>query len=350
MDILIVIMSHEKIILTASERKELQEIHRSLREKRYADRVKAIILLDKGYSVTKTANILMIDSDTVTNLVKKYKSTGIAGLISDNFLAYRGRLTEEQEEELKKELALHLFSTALEVLNHIKKKYGILYSHDGTVKLLHRLGFVYKKTKAVPAKADRYKQEAFVTEYEKLRNSLKKGEKIYFLDAMHPVHNNTPDYAWIEKGKEREIKMASGRDRLNINGVYSPCDHETIIRTVKSVNAVSTLDLLLSIAKKHPELDRIIVFHDNSRVNHSRYVKSRLPACIEMRPLPSYSPNLNLIERLWKFFRKEVTNNHYYETFGEFKKASSNFFKYLRGRKNALTTLMAENFHIVNAN
>ena len=52
MDILIVIMSHEKIILTASERKELQEIHRSLREKRYADRVKAIILLDKGYSVT----------------------------------------------------------------------------------------------------------------------------------------------------------------------------------------------------------------------------------------------------------------------------------------------------------
>ncbi len=164
---------------------------------------------------------------------------------------------------------------------------------------------------------------------------------------MHPIHNNTPDYAWIEKGKEKEMKTVSGRDRLNINGVYSPCDHETILRSVPNVNASSTLALLQAIAQKHPELNRIIVFHDTARVNHSRYLKSRLPASIEMRPWPSYSPNLNLIERLWKYFRKEVTNNHYHETFEDFKATSRSFFKSLHGRKEFLASLMAENFHII---
>lgn len=343
-------MSLERIELTSKEREKLIASHRSLREKKYADRIKAIIMLDKGYSIKETAEILMIDRDTVTNLEKKYFRVGIDGLISDNFQAYCGRLTNNQEDELAQHLKQHLFSTALEVLDYINKAYGIRYSHDGTVKLLHRLGFVYKKTKAVPAKADRAKQEAFISKYEKLRNTLKKGEKIYFLDAMHPIHNNTPDYAWIEKGKEKEIKTVSGRNRLNINGVYSPCDHETILRSVQSVNASSTLALLQAIAQKHPELNRIIVFHDNARVNHSRYLKSRLPASIEMRPLPSYSPNLNLIERLWKYFRKEVTNNHYHETFEDFKTASSSFFKSLRGRKGVLASLMAENFHVINTN
>ncbi len=343
-------MSLERIEFTAIEREKLIAAHRSLREKKYADRIKAIIMLDKGYSVKETAEILLIDRDTVTNLLKKYLRVGIDGLISDNIQAYSGRLTKDQEEELKRYLNQRLFSTALEVLDYIYKVYRIRYSHDGTVKLLHRLGYVYKKTKAVPAKADRAKQEAFVREYEKLKNRLKKGEKIYFMDAMHPIHNNTPDYAWIEKGKEKEIKTVSGRNRLNINGVYSPCDHETILRSVQSVNASSTLALLQTIAQKHPELNRIIVFHDNARVNHSRYLKSRLPASIEMRPLPSYSPNLNLIERLWKYFRKEVTNNHYHETFEDFKTASSSFFKSLRGRKEILDSLMAENFHVMNAN
>jgi transposase len=342
-------MSLEKTQLTTKELKQLIIKHRSVREKRYADRIKAIIMLDRGYSIQEVAEILLIDRDTVTNLVKKYIQEGVDGLIRDNFQTYTGRLTDDQENELRRYLTEHLFSTALEVLEYINKEYGIKYSHDGTVKLLHRLGFVYKKTKAVPAKADREKQETFISEYETLRNTLKKGEKIYFLDAMHPIHNNTPDYAWIEKGKEKEIKTVPGRSRLNINGVYSPCDHETILRSVPSVNAVSTLALLRAIANKHPELDRIIVFHDNARVNHSRYLKSRLPATIEMRPLPSYSPNLNLIERLWKYFRNEVTNNHYHATFEDFKTASSSFFKSLRGRKEKLASLMAENFHVMNA-
>lgn len=340
-------MSYNKIKLTDIERNRLVEIHRNLRDKRVADRIKAIILLDKGYSIQETSKILLIDNDTITKIIKKYLNGGYDELIIDHYKPYSGRLTENQEKELIIDLNAKLFSTALEVSNHIYKKFGIQYSHDGTVSLLHRLGFVYKKTKAVPVKANRERQEEFVAAYEKTRNSLGKDEKIYFMDAMHPVHNSTPDYAWIEKGKEKEIKTVSGRNRININGVYSPCDNETIVRSTDSVNAFSTLLLIQSITQKHPELKRIIIFHDNARYNHSKYLKERLPTNVEMRPLPPYSPNLNLIERLWKFFRKEVMNNHYHESFDDFKKASSNFFRSLRGRTDDLDSLMAENFHII---
>jgi transposase len=335
------------IELPPDKRKELIALHRKERNKRNADRIKTIILLDKGYSITETAEILLLDADTISALIKKFNKGGIDELTSNDYQAYSGRLTDKQEAQLKEELKNNLFSTANEVRQYIRTAFGIEYSHDGTVKLLKRLGFVYKKTKAVPAKADRGKQEAFVKGYENTRKSLKKGEKIYFMDAMHPVHNSTPDYAWIEKGAEKEIKTVSGRNRLNVNGLYSPCDHETIIRSTDSVNAASTLELIRSISNKHPELTKIIIFHDNARYNHSKYLKERLPKNVEMRPLPSYSPNLNLIERLWKYFRKEVMNNHYHETFDSFKKSSSDFFRSLRGRKDDLDSLMRENFHLV---
>ena len=44
---------------------------------------------------------------------------------------------------------------------------------------------------------------------------------------------------------------------------------------------------------------------------------------IELLFLPPYSPNLNLIERLWKFVKKECLYSHYYEKFDKFKAAIS---------------------------
>jgi transposase len=65
--------------------------------------------------------------------------------------------------------------------------------------------------------------------------------------------------------------------------------------------------------------------------------------------LPPYSPNLNLIERLWKFFKKICLYNKYYETFREFKSACLRFFKpeQLKNHFSQLRTLITENFQFV---
>jgi transposase len=63
--------------------------------------------------------------------------------------------------------------------------------------------------------------------------------------------------------------------------------------------------------------------------------------------LPPYCPNLNLIERLWKYFRKQVLYNKYYEKFSDFQAACHHFFDSIKEHKNALRTLLAENFQII---
>ena len=340
-------MGHNQISLTEERRAELILLHRGTKERRDADRIKAILMLDSGYTHQQVSDVLLIDADSIRKYEKKFSNGGVERLLSYSYTIYTGKLTDRQCEELKAHLQDHVYQHALEVRDYIQQKYKAEYTHDGVIKLLHRLGFSYKKMKGVPAKADREAQKRFVRRYKTMRKSLKKTEKIYFMDASHPVYNSVPSYAWIETGTEKELPQVSGRDRVNINGLYSPIDGETIIRMQERVTGTTTLELIKAAKAKHPELTRIIIIHDNSKAYHARYLKEHLPPGVMMVALPPYSPNLNLIERLWKYFREEVMNNKYHESFLIIKQQSSRFFRSLHHRRIDLKSLMTENFHLV---
>ncbi len=64
-------------------------------------------------------------------------------------------------------------------------------------------------------------------EIKKLKDELKEDEHILFLDAVHPTHNTKAGFAWIQKGQEKFIETNSGRDRVNLNGVYNIHSGET---------------------------------------------------------------------------------------------------------------------------
>lgn len=70
---------------------------------------------------------------------------------------------------------------------------------------------------------------------------------------------------------------------------------------------------------------------------------------IEIIHLPPYSPNLNPIERLWKFFKKKALKNKYFEKFEELKKGCSDFFRKTGSYKKELSTLINYNFNILGA-
>ena len=65
--------------------------------------------------------------------------------------------------------------------------------------------------------------------------------------------------------------------------------------------------------------------------------------------LPPYSPNLNLLERLWRFLKKVVLYNQYYEKFAEFRQAILGFFNNIKSHKAQLQSLMTLKFHTVGA-
>jgi len=336
--------------LSKSKIAELKLLHRSLRDKRQADRVKAVIALSEGWSAAEIAKILLFDEKTSRVYFDRYQQGGADALLEDNYSGAESKLDTHQMRELEVYLEEYIFTDAKSVIAYIFKQYKVRYSLSGVTDLLHRLGFSYKKPTHVPGKQDPAKQLAFLEEYENIKATKGKNDPIYFADATHPQHNSIPSYGWIKTGQEKALKANCGRQRLNINGAIDIETLEPVTGFYDTINAQSALDLFRKIEAKHPIAKVIYIIIDNARYYRSRWLKEKLKeAKIKLIFLPPYSPNLNLIERYWKFFKKMVLNNYYYETFGEFKQACKNFFRKRKKYLPELETLLAENFHIQTA-
>ena len=336
--------------LSEEQLRELKEAHRKLKDKQASYKINAIILLSQGYSQREVAELLLLTEKTVQRCKKFYSQKGIDGLLARRYHGSNSKLTSQQEAKLIEHLDTNLFSTSAEICLYIKETFRVCYTPSGLVHTLHRLGYSYKKTKLAPSKADGAKQKEHIEKYQKLRNNLKLNETIYYIDGVHPTHNVMRAYAWIKKGTDCYVKSNTGRKRININGAYNPIDSSIVTVQSPSINAQSTIELFKKIEEKHADLDKIYVIRDNARYYTSVLVKKYLETSkIEVIPLPSYSPNLNLIERLWKFFKKKVIYNQYYETFDEFQREVNKFFRYgvIKYRK-AIKKLLTENFHIFN--
>ena len=130
---------------------ELEKLHRGLRDKRQADRVKAVIALSKGWSAVQVAEILLFDEKTSRHYFERYQQGGIPALMDDHYPGAEPKLDEHQMSELEAYLEEHIFPDAKSVIAHIDKQYGVHYSVSGVTDLLHRLGFSYKKPTHVPA-------------------------------------------------------------------------------------------------------------------------------------------------------------------------------------------------------
>lgn len=326
---------------------ELEKLHRSLHDKRQADRVKAVIALSKGWSAAQVAQILLFDEKTSRRYFERYQKGGLIALLEENYSGAEPKLDEHQMSQLEDYLEEHILPDAKTVIAHIDKQYGVRYSLSGVTDMLHRLGFSYKKPTHVPGKQAPERQWAFLEKYERLKASKGKDDPIYFADATHPQHNSVPSYGWIRKGQEKELKANCGRQHLNINGAINVETLEPTTGFYDTINAESTIDLFSKIEAKHPEADAIYIIADNARYYRSGLLKEYTEGTkIKLIFLPPYSPNLNLIERYWKFFKKKILNNRYYETFEEFKRACESFFRKRKEYLPDLRMLLRENFHI----
>ena len=168
------------------------------------------------------------------------------------------------------------------------------------------------------------------------------------MDAVHPQHNPIMGCGWIKRGQKQTIPSNTGRQRLNINGAINIAKLSAEVRFDDTINAASTIALFQQLEAANPAADRIIVICDNARYYKAKLVSAYLEnSRIQLVPLPPYSPNLNLIERLWKFLKRQVLHNQYYETFEKFQNACKAFFAEIDLFAPQLRTLLAENFQII---
>ena len=330
--------------LTERERQELlSELSRE-REKKYADRIRIIMLLDQGEPMVKIAEYFFLTERSISNYRDRYKQGGLEELLNDYYTGRSAYLSMEEQSKLTLELESKVYPSTKSVISYIKKEFGIVYTVGGVTTLLHKLGFSYKKPKGVPGKAKTEEQEAFVKRY----NRVKKKGFVYFADSTHPMLNPILSAGWIRKGKEYEVKTNSGRQRVNINGAIEMKTLNVVSRSCKRVNGSSMCDLLRAIRSKHPKVKKIHLILDNAPYNKSNQVRDLARELkIQILYLPAYSPNLNPIERLWKFMKKNVMANRYYPDLETFQKELMLFLRGIRKHKQELSTLITDNFHIV---
>jgi transposase len=184
-------------------------------------------------------------------------------------------------------------------------------------------------------------QAEFVAEFEQIRAEKEEDEVHYFVDAVHPTLNSEASYGWIEKGSEHQILSNSGRTRMNILGAINTDDVTDLITgEYKTINFESAGDFFEQIGKKNPEASKIKVFIDNAG-----YFKKMVAEGLVW--LPTYSPNLNLIERLWKFLKKKILKNNYHGLAKGFREKVREFFRNIKEYKTELKSLLTCNFRLV---
>jgi transposase len=318
--------------LDRASRQDLLELMRDgSAAHRLTRRANALLLLDDGMSCEAIAQVLFLDDDTIRTWHRLYEQDGIEGLTSFGYEGSACRLSGAQQDELTAWISETLPRTTREIGAWIERECGIEYQgRSGLIALLHRLGMEHRKPRAVSRKLDPEKQAAFIKAYEELLNHLDADEAVLFADAVHPTHAVRPVGCWAPKDTKIAVAQTSGRQRLNIHGAIDLETGKTRMLEVATVDAVSTIMLLMAIEAMYPGKRIIHLFLDNARYHHAKLVQAWLarPECrIRLHFIPTYCPHLDPIERLWGLMHRHITHNRCYEKFADFSGAILTFLR-----------------------
>ena len=214
----------------------------------------------------------------------------------------------------------------------------------------------WRRLAAIPLPPKKTIEEHTATQAEFLETKLEpalaearegKGH-VYFVDAAHFVQGAFLCCVWCVV--RLFIRGASGRKRYSVLGAWNAVTNELVsITTDATVNAETMCQLLRKISALGLTGPIRLVL-DNARYQHCTLVKNLAKELeIHLEFLPSYSPNLNLIERLWKFVKKKVLYGRHYATFSAFRDAIDGCLAQIpTAHREKLKTMMTHNFQTFN--
>jgi transposase len=330
---------------TEEDQRQFQQLRYSYPDERIMRRFEILWLHACGKFAPEIATIVKQNPHTVRDVINMFKKGGIK-LVTTIDSNHPTSELEKHRASLVEEFTLRPPASAKEAAARIKKLTGIQRSEQRVRVFMTNLGMKFRKTAAIPAKADLEKQEEFKKKVlEPEIASAKAGQSVLlFMDGVHFVQAAFLGCLWCFT--RIFIRSPSGRKRWNVLGAYNAISGQlTTVANDGYITATTVCELLRLLAKQYAGLPIVIVL-DNARYQHCKLVEELAKELgITLQFLPSYSPNLNLIERLWKFVKKACLYNVYYETFADFTAGINDCLSRVEtDYKNELETLMQPNF------
>lgn len=307
-------------------------------------RALVLILKSQGIAHYKIAQITDVCGNTVHHDLETYQRDGLEKLTTLNFYQPQCRL-KSFETEVRDYFEKTPPATIAQACADIEQLTGVSIKNTQMRAYIKSIGVGYRKVSSIPGKADVDAQKKFHDEELQPRlEEAKAGKRtVYFVDSAHFVLGAFLGYLW--SFVRLFVKTPSGRQRFNVLGALNAISKELITITNDTyITSVQVCELLREIAKNatHP----VTLVLDNARYQRCLLVMTLAEELkIELLFLPPYSPNLNLIERLWKLVKKECLYSIYYENFASFRNAIQTFLNTMnQTHQEKLQSLLTLNF------
>ncbi len=291
-------------------------------------KMETLYLKSQGIKHKDICQLCKISKTTLTVYIKQYQNGGIEELKKIDYKGQPSKLNQSSDF-LKEYFEKHPASTVAEASDAIEKLTGIKRSPTQVREFLKRTGLRCLKVGYVPGKSVEEEKIKEIEKYrvEKLEPLLEEallGKKaVFFVDAAHFVHRAYLGFLWCFA--RTFICSPSGRKRFNVLGAINAVTQEIITITNETyINSESLCQLLFTLTNLGLDLPIVLIL-DNAKYQKCQLVQDDAKALgIQLCYLPSYAPQLNLIERFWKFIRNECLYSKYYANFTDFKAAISN--------------------------
>lgn len=305
---------------------------------------------DAGAPREMIASSLGLTVRTVSNYLAEYRDGGLKATMEDRAYCPESTLEpylKEIEDEFRREPVGCTKQARLRIL----KLTGIELSTSQVRRVMLRLGMRYRKAGQVPGKADAAKQLEFLDQElrPKLLEAAEGKRKVFFVDASHFVMGAVLGMLWCFA--RVFVRGASGRQRYNVLGAIDSQTREVVtVSNATYITAPTVCELMDKLRAKEPRLPLTLVM-DNARYQKCKLVFAKAEELnVDLLYLPPYSPNLNIIERLWKHVKQACLKNTYYGNFGAFCGAiDDEIQKVNTALRDDLSTMFSLNFQIVHA-
>src|SRR4051812_11193939 len=342
------------ITFTPEDLRDLAHDRYNYPDPRVQRKMEVLWLKSHGLTHDAIATYADVSRRTVQRYLDQYLEGGLARLRRWE-ANHPQSILVEHETSLEEYFQKHPARSTKQARAIIEQRTGV---RRGLSQVRHFLkdhsGLRWRQVGAIPVPPKKtvqehaHEQATFLEEkLEPRLEQARRGQRqVYFVDAAHFVF--APFLGFLCCAARLFVRAASGRKRDNILGALDAVTHRLIRVTNQDyINAESVCTLLRAVAEAGVGLPITLVL-DNARYQKCAVVQALAQTLgIELLYLTSYSPNLNLIERLWRFVRKQSLDSTYYEDFTQFTAAIDQCLDELPTvHKSEMDTLLTHKFQM----
>lgn len=319
-------------------------------EKHFIHRLHVVLLVLKGQTIKQAAEVFDASRFTVQRWVKTLRLEGVSGLEDAVRTGRPPRLTLEQVQSLRSDIEqgptvfgyTQPFWDGPLLAEHILQQYQVTFGVRRCEQLFHQMGYSMQRPRPSPNGFLPEAREAF----EQVREEEEEDPdvELWYQDEVHFQQATTVTQMWAPIGQQPNVLSAPTREKIGFIGAVNPQTGELYTNPEEVFNTESMERFLRDFLKDQPANGKkIVMVMDNApwhKVAPLRFEKE-FPDRFAVLFLPAYSPDLNPIERVWRWIRRKCTHNRYFKTIQDLLDLLTDFFEEHGVPNHRLRTLCA---------